>query len=131
MSRRFPYNFRPEFWPAVESGQKRQTMRRHRSDGLVPVPGDHAMLYEHLRTTNAKLLNEGKVTRCRHVLMNIEERELIVDGEKFDAAHAHEFAQELGFESRARMFEFYQHTHGVVFRGFAVEWDPVHVEVAA
>lgn len=128
---RFPFGFAPRQAKDVERGRLRITMRPERADAKYPQPGDRAMLYEHLRTTNARLLNEGKVTRCRHVLLNIDDREAIVDGVKLDAPAAHEFAQQLGFESRARMFEFYGHTHGVVFRGFAVEWEPVHVGVAA
>ncbi|MGV8823002.1 hypothetical protein [Methylibium petroleiphilum] len=131
MSRRWPYNFRPEFWPAVESGAKRQTMRRQRADGLVPQPGDRAMLYQSLRTTNAKLLNEGTITRVRGVRLNIPEREVIVDGRKLDLAEAVEFAKADGFPSRDRMFEFFENTYGVLFEGHCIEWEPVHVEAAA
>ena len=131
MSRRFPYNFRPEFWPAVASGEKRQTMRRRRNDGLVPVAGDRAMLYQSLRTANARLLNEGVITRVRGVRLDMQDREVIVDGERLDHTAKVAFAHADGFPTLDRMFQFFENTYGVLFEGYCIEWDPMHSEVAA
>lgn len=125
---RYPFNFRPQFALAVERGEKRQTVRKHRVDGKVPEPGDWVMLYTGLRTRDTRLLNEGPVERCRRVRIDPRERVLVIDGELQDLEQTTAFARADGFDTRLAMFQFFEDTHGgMVFEGFVVTWEPKHV----
>ena len=49
-------NFKAEFAPLVESGEKRQTIRKLRKDGRDPKVGDALYLYTGMRTKKCRKL---------------------------------------------------------------------------
>lgn len=119
----FLLNFKREFSLAVERGDKRQTIRRHRADGKRMQPGDVVKLYTGLRTTGARLLRTATVERCRSIRMDFEDDSLVIDGEKLAWADKLEFAKADGFECWDAMRRFFIGQYGsMLFDGYCVEW---------
>lgn len=120
----FLLNFKKEFAPRVESGEKRQTIRRNRRDGRRPQTGDTVKCYTGLRTRAARLLRVAPVTECLSVRMDIDERVVVVDGRLLNRDEAHAFARADGFESLSWMFFWFRDQyHSQVFEGFCVRWE--------
>jgi len=122
---KFLFNFKSQFVPKVESGEKTQTIRANRNDGRKPVPGDIACLYSGLRTRNTKLIGEHQVVSCRSVRIHtVGNGELIVDGIKLDAQERLAFAKADGFNYWPDMVAFFRDQYMVdVFEGFCVQWE--------
>ena len=119
----FLFNFKVQFAQDVESGRKLQTIRANRADRRRPVPGDIAKLYVHLRTSKAKLLQAATVTRCRSVRMDVQTREVIIDGALQPLAERIAFAKADGFPSFDAMLAWFAAQYGgAVFEGFCTEW---------
>jgi hypothetical protein len=120
---KFLFNFKRQFVPAVESGEKLRTIRRNRNDGKRPVPGDIACLYTGLRTRSTRLLREAKVLRCLAVRIDFEDYSIVVDGHKLDHTERGEFARADGFPNVVEMLTFFKEQYGgPVFEGFLTEW---------
>ena len=122
---RFPFNFKRQFAAAVSDGTKRQTIRANRKDGRRPQPGDTAVLYTGLRTSNTKRLREDVVIRCRAVRIDCTgSGELIIDGELLSGEARATFAKADGFADWPAMLDFFKTQYGVhTFDGFCVEWE--------
>lgn len=119
----FPFNFKKQFVPAVQSGAKHQTIRQNRRDGRRPVPGDTIKAYTGLRTAHCQLIVEATCTRCRAVRIDTASREIVIDGMKLGPAEALAFAQADGFDSVASLRDFFHDNYmGATFEGFCVEW---------
>lgn len=69
-------NFKKQFAPAVESGEKRQTIRARRQDGRDPVAGQTLYLYTGIRTKGCRKL--GEVTCKETQQITIEENGAIL-----------------------------------------------------
>lgn len=125
------YNFKKEFAPLVESGQKRQTIRaigkrRHAR------PGDRLQLYTGQRTKVCrKLILPDPVCISVHAvyMFKIIERrrdkhayQLYLDGELISWHEVPEIANADGFENSTEFFNFFEDVHGMPFRGVLIKW---------
>lgn len=120
----FLLNFKKEFAPRVESGEKRQTIRRNRKDGKRPIPGDTVKCYTGLRTRAARLLRATPVTECLSVRMDMDSDVIVIDGRKLDKDEAHNFAVADGFESVSWMLFWFRDQYKTnYFEGFCVRWN--------
>lgn len=125
----FLFNFKKEFAPRVESGEKRQTIRRTRKDNRRPRPDDIAKLYTGLRTRSVRLLRTERVVECMGVRMFYDDKVIIIDGRKLEVSDAHEFAVADGFESISQMIGWFKHQGEISlsgdsseFEGFCTRW---------
>lgn len=114
------YNFKKEFAEKVESGLKRQTIRKTRKDGKRPVVGTTAYLYAGMRTKNCKKLGE-------HVIKSVHNISIKMSGVYIDNVHITsnpliKLAQLDGFDSYTAMFDFFFKTHGLPFEGHLIKW---------
>ncbi len=118
-------NFQKRFAAAVESGEKRQTIRAERADGRLPAkPGHIIALYTGMRTKACRKLAE---VECIEVVTFRIDR---VDGEaevrvRSDSADAEAQARADGFESADAMLAWFEETHGLPFRGLLIRWRPL------
>ncbi|MGE4296813.1 MAG: hypothetical protein AB7E47_02190 [Desulfovibrionaceae bacterium] len=132
------YNFKKQFAQAVESGEKRQTIRaigkrRH------AWPGERLQLYTGMRTKACrKLVTPDPVCKdVVHIVMNKfnGQRELefgnspclvflFADGTYRNATadEQEEIAHADGFASFDEMYEWFEQAHGMPFRGVMVRW---------
>ncbi len=120
-------NFQKQFAAAVESGQKRQTIRARRMDGRNPKPCDTLYLYTGMRTKGCRKLAE---VECISVdLFQLEgemddygiwrETEARIGNYPLDVE---EIAVADGFESARHMLEWFEKTHGLPFEGLLIRW---------
>ena len=120
----FLLNFKKEFASRVESGEKRQTIRRNRKDGRRPQPGDTAKLYTGLRTRDARLLRAAPVAECLAVRMHIDDGIIIVDGRKLEIDEATAFARADGFGCVGEMEQWFLKQYQTYdFEGYCVRWN--------
>lgn len=137
-------NFQKQFAPAVESGEKQQTIRAYRKDGRDVKVGDKLYLYYGMRTKQCRKLGEAhciSVSRLRllgrHVATgnvnllygNPGKRSGI---DRFCVASSNDhgnsrrrfnrFAKADGFSSADEMVEWFDKTHGLPFEGLLIKW---------
>lgn len=116
-------NFKPEFASRVESGEKTQTIRRHRADGKKMQPGDTVKLYTGLRTRNARLLRTATVAEVLRVRMDVSENVIVVDGDRLDTERASALARADGFMSVREMLRWFKDQYmSDDFEGYCVRW---------
>lgn len=118
-------NFQKRFAAAVESGQKRQTIRAERVDGRLPAkPGDVIAFYTGMRTKDCRKLGEGECVEVETIRINrVQGKPIVwVRSENMDAEAQ---ARADGFESAAAMADFFEETHGLPFRGLLIRWRPL------
>lgn len=138
-------NFKAEFADKVASGEKRQTIRAIRKRPFQE--GDRLQLYTGMRTQNCRKLVEPDPV-CREVweielkgkgkLISLcqllpagrrlqPDRVLIkvLGGDSVDA-----FAEADGFTNADEMFSFFEHAHGLPFKGQLIIWDFSPLEIA-
>lgn len=123
--RTFLFNFKKEFAPKVESGEKLQTVRATRKDRRVPVPGDLAKGYTGLRTRSARLLVSSPIVEAGRVLIDFRESTIAIRGGRLSASEAAEFARADGFESFPAMLAWFREAHQEdpdYFEGFYAKW---------
>ncbi len=120
------FNFQKQFAPAVEAGDKTQTIRAKRKDGRRPEPGQTAYLYTGMRTKACRKLREGSIWDVSNIM--IGHRGCLInyneDGE-FPINEQYElnmFAQADGFESWEAMRDWFDKTHGLPFEGDLIKW---------
>ncbi len=114
------YNFKQQFAPLVESGQKRQTIRQ-------TAKGQ--------RTAQCRKLGEGTITdvlpieigrhACSEPYASITER----DGKLTHLAHEHldSLARADGFANGEEMAEWFADQYGLPFTGYLHQWVPSNV----
>ena len=121
-------NFKKQFAPMVESGDKRQTIRPKRKDGKNPHVGDRLYFYVGLRTKGCRKIGEGI---CREVTPIYLEADysIILGTEKLDYEQKEDLARKDGFASFDEMMQFFDDLYqegeepGVPFHGLLVKWD--------
>lgn len=121
------YNFSKRFAPLVETGQKRQTIRK---TARGAKRGDTAYLYTGQRTVTCRKLGEGVITevmrieiandagtgpQCAVTLPSGELRRLI--GDDLLA-----FARADGFANTEEFVEWFADRYGLPFRGYVHQW---------
>ncbi len=114
-------NFKKQFAQAVESGEKRQTIRAMRKDGRDPQPGQTLYLYTGMRTKVCRKLKETNCLETQPIA--IEGRHDIIVGTKpLDLAEEKKLAIADGFETSGDFFKFFEETHGFPFYGLIIKW---------
>ena len=123
------YNFKPQFAPLVESGQKRQTIRQ--SDKGA-ARGATAYLYTGQRTAHCRKIGEGMITdvlpieigrhACSEPYASITER----DGRRTHLVHKNldALARDDGFANGKEMAEWFATQYGLPFIGYLHLWEP-------
>ncbi len=118
-------NFQKRFAPLVESGEKRQTIRRERVDGRLPCkPGDRLVLYTGMRSKNCRRLAEVRCTAVETIRINRKAGKPII-WVRYENMDAEAQARADGFESADSMADWFQETHGLPFRGLLIRWRPL------
>lgn len=114
--------FKKRFAPAVESGDKRQTMRALRKDRRDPKPGDTLYLYTGLRTKRCHELGIEKCTAVKPITVTPDTIRL--DGKLLDRAARNAFAIADGFGSFDEMIDWMASEAGREFpwSGIVVYW---------
>jgi hypothetical protein len=132
-------NFKKQFAEKVASGEKRQTIRAIRKRPFQK--GDRLQLYTGMRTRNCRKLvdldpvcrevweielrSKGRIIALCKSLPD-DPRRLqqdsvlikVLAGKSADA-----FAEEDGFTNAEKMFEFFEKTHGLPFKGQLIVWE--------
>lgn len=126
MNAPFHYNFKAQFVPAVESGAKRQTIRREKPDGRRPRPGDSVRFYAGLRTKNVRKIGEALAIGSLAVQMDYQSGSITIDSIKLPYSAALQFAQEDGFDTVFDMLQWFKAMYqGEQFEGYCVKWQPL------
>lgn len=129
------YNFQKQFADAIQSAQKRQTVRTIRKNGHARI-GEKLQLYTGLRTKACcKLIDSDPI--CTgvdeveiHIKTTAEIEKIIVGKKELNNQEIEEFAAADGFKARASysarnaMATFFQKYHGNgIFRGNVIRWE--------
>ena len=110
-------NFMPQFVPAIQNGNKRQTIRKTRK---YPIKvGDTLQLYTKLRTKYAELIMEAICSEVCCVV--IETTRVLVDGKPI--ADLDKFAIADGFKNWQEMRAWFEKTHSLPFQGDLIRWE--------
>ena len=113
------YNFQKQFVPAVESGEKRQTIRARRKNR--PQVGQTAYLYTGARTKACRKLGEAEISFVAPVF--ILKDELAMGSATIRDKNELQFiAKQDGFESWEAMRDWFKKTHGLPFKGDLIRW---------
>ena len=116
-------NFQKQFASKVESGEKRQTIRRVRKRPIKI--GDRLQLYTGQRTKRCELLMTATCLSCSPVLINEHSVAVEKDGtvEFWTEGMAAEwFASQHGFQSWPDMREWFDERYGLPFEGLLITW---------
>lgn len=138
-------NFQKRFALSVWEGEKRQTIRSAGQRVDVPAPGDVAHCYTGLRTSNAHLLGRFPISVVRVLRMTIDGNglsDVLMGGDRVNAAEFEMLAQADGFKDGAEMQDWFERNHPPgEFYGWVVRWEwsafdraargPLAVELAA
>ena len=119
-------NFQARFAPLVESGEKTQTIRKHRKDGRDPKVGDRLVLYTGMRTKQCRKLGEGRVMSVRYFELD-DEGGVHIDHEwigwhRDPSRTERRLARADGFENFEAMLDWFEQTHGLPFEGLLIRW---------
>jgi hypothetical protein len=129
-------SFQKQFVDAVESGEKRQTIRKYRKDGRDPKPGDTLYLYTGMRTKACRKLGEAKCLSAAEIRIYrlqpesndivevFDDGRLIWSPYLFDNLFRakRQFAQLDGFKGWPEMLQWFEKTHGLPFEGVLIRW---------
>lgn len=114
------YNFQAQFADAVESGQKRQTVRAPRKDNRHAKQGDRLQLYTGLRTKSVrKLITPDPICTLSKPL-EISTSAVIIYG--WGRPHPDHFASQDGFTIFDALLSWFEGTHGLPFEGQLIKW---------
>ena len=111
-------NFKKEFAPKVESGEKRQTIRAIKKTPFKT--GDILYLYTGMRTRSCRKLGEAKALEVLPV--EITTRSMRINGVLQLNHDSEKIAKEDGFDSFFDMMYWFFHTHGLPFEGQLIKW---------
>lgn len=120
------YNFKSQFAEAVESGQKRQTIRAN-GKRKHAHPGDALQLYTGQRTKACRKLVDTTCVSSEPITIDSKDDGYglsIMIGEKgpLDDHQIDSLAKADGFENEAAMHLFFGATHGLPFKGTLIRW---------
>jgi hypothetical protein len=117
--------FQKQFVPKVESGEKRQTIRKRRK---YPIKiGDTLYLYFGLRTKHSRKLREEICTNV--IPITIHMGGVMVGDEWIPAHEISDFARADGFEDGTAFFAFWRKEHGLSIDNplddfDLIQWEP-------
>lgn len=113
------YNFKAQFAVLVESGEKRQTVRRKRK--RPTRTGDTLFLYTGLRTAKARLLRKDRCAMVKSIY--ISRGITVIGGEMLLSQAEYEaFARADGFATHQDFLMFFQEAYGLPFEGEVITW---------
>ncbi len=113
------YNFQAQFAAAVESGEKRQTIRAI-GKRIHAKEGDKLQLYTGMRTKACRKLREAVCHDFCHILIETDKiwtfrpQELHTDLDRWAKAD--------GFRDWPAMRDFFEKAHGLPFKGVMIRW---------
>ncbi len=120
-------NFKREFAAAVESGNKRQTIRAYRKDGRDPKRGNTLYLYTGMRTKACRKLGEARCTSVREIRFERNEygdpiawRPHKRDGIEY--LNDDRIAKRDGFLNGFALVDWFERVHGLPFEGLLIRW---------
>lgn len=119
-------NFQERFAEAVESGEKRQTIRRVWKRPIKP--GDRLYFYAGMRTKHCRRLQPSVYRECVYTRpINIDKYGITMSAFGFvhgpyEAGLGDEVAQADGFRDWAEMREWFKKIHGLPFEGVVIQW---------
>ena len=124
------YNFKAQFAPAVEAGQKLCTIR-----GRAAVVGTKAYLYTGMRTKACRKLGQGTITRCEPIIIGRDVDAfpvVVIDDRKLRMAEVWDLAKQDGFEDSEKFVDFFADSQVYktmpggdiqIFAGFMITWE--------
>ena len=124
------YNFKSQFAPAVEAGQKLCTIR-----GRAAKVGTTAYLYTGMRTKACRKLGQGEIIDCSPIIIGREPEAfpfVIIGGRRLLRAEIWQLASHDGFEDSEKFVDFfadsqpYKTIEGVgtqFFEGYITTWE--------
>ena len=126
------YNFKKQFAPLVESGEKRQTIRQAARGACR---GATAYLYTGQRTKSCRKLGEGTITDVlpieigRHACGEPYACITECDGKQTHLAHRDldMLAKADGFKNGAEFVEWFEAQYSLPFTGYLHQWQPHNV----
>jgi len=115
------YNFKKEFARAVETGEKRQTIRpvgkrRHAE------PGDKLQLYVGMRTKGCRKLRDAVCHDACRIRIEHDKVFTFRPQEIFLGDELESLARQDGFLDWAAMRDWFEKTHGLPFSGVMIRW---------
>jgi len=118
-------NFKKQFAPKVESGEKRQSIRAKRRDGRNPWPGQWLYLYTGMRTKGCRKLRDSECLSVQEIILDWY-LGIFLGGKWLNPIQKRELAIEDGFEGWPEMKEFFAKVHGLSeteqFHGLLIKW---------
>lgn len=114
------YNFQAQFAPAVESGQKRRTIRAEGKRKHAQA-GDALQLYTGMRQPGCRLLARSVCTVSTYCAI----REDGVTLGNHPREDVDDFARADGFRDFEHMKAWFREAHGLPFIGRLIEWDAI------
>ena len=121
-------NFQKQFADAVESGEKRQTIRRFRKDATNPLVGDTLFLFTGQRTEHCRLLREVRCTSTSIFEIHTHDDggvSLMLDLQRLTIAEGDQLAKADGFAGVPELLKWFEDTHGLPFVGLLIKWGEV------
>ena len=112
--------------PAVESGEKRHTIRARRKNGKDPRAGQILYMWTGLRSKKSRKLREEVCTSSEPI--QIEWDSVVVAGQLLDADQEEQLAIADGFDTLTDFREFFLKDHpknessGEQFDGYLIKW---------
>lgn len=134
------YNFQARFAGAVESGEKRQTIRKA-GKRRPPREGEQLQLYTGMRTKSCRLLKLGVCTKVTPIKIRPGHHQVLVERDPGGQWHDYGYCYQVvnsrcdtclaalafldGFDSTADFFAFFaKQSDGGEFCGHLVQWVP-------
>lgn len=121
------FNFQKQFAPAVEDGDKTQTIRAKRKDGRSPKMGQIAYLYTGLRTKACRQIGEHLIESVHNVMLG--HKGVIVNCDEWigeyvinEPVELDMFARDDGFKNWPEMRDWFDKTYGLPFEGDLIKW---------
>lgn len=116
------FNFQKRFADAVESGEKRQTIRAKRKNR--PKIGQTAFLYTGCRTKACRKLGEHEITNVQDIY--ISEHEVLLEcyssPTPMEISQLIKIAADDGFMNWHEMRDWFAKNHGLPFEGDLIKW---------
>lgn len=122
-ARKAVINFRSQFARAIETGSKKQTIRRQRKHPIRV--GDRLQLYTGLQTPKTRLIKS--VICVKITPIEVYPNEIVLNGEPLAPRERAEFVRRDGFQSESEFFDFFKSTYPIFetepFFGEVIEWN--------
>ena len=118
------FNFQKQFAAAVESGDKRQTIRAKRK--VRPEIGQTAYLYTGMRTKSCLKLGQHTIISVVPIMLGSKGvcfwPGSNTENSVSDAWFLDQFAADDGFKNWNQMRDWFKKTHGLPFEGHLIKW---------